>query len=293
MNGFLVSLPAASVGFFAARAALALILGAAVGLERQWRQPGPAAAGPARRPAPGHRRHRDPDHLPVPRRDPRRRRGPHPHPAGPRTDPRRLHPALRAEPRLEQWHRPGRDRNRPRGPAATRPPGARKDHVMNIRANGKDQDLSLGTRVVLPALANAGTENRTRAFPFLGSPVRKPTHRPAAEEWQPHRVQGDRSTEWWSLTATVCDPVGTRYFLSWTVTHPGRRHFGGPVKLTYSPTSGNCRPRWSPSSSQDRACTPVHLLEAAGWGGTWDRGWVAVPGQPRTSSQMRAPGRPT
>jgi len=38
MNGFLVSLPAASVGFFAARAALALALGAAVGLERQWRQ---------------------------------------------------------------------------------------------------------------------------------------------------------------------------------------------------------------------------------------------------------------
>ena len=38
MNGFLVSLPAASVGFFAARAAVALILGAAVGLERQWRQ---------------------------------------------------------------------------------------------------------------------------------------------------------------------------------------------------------------------------------------------------------------
>jgi len=38
MNGFLVSLPAASVRFFAARAALALALGAAVGLERQWRQ---------------------------------------------------------------------------------------------------------------------------------------------------------------------------------------------------------------------------------------------------------------
>ena len=24
----------------------------------------------------------------------------------------------------------------------------------------------------------------------------------------------------------VCDPAGTRYFLSWTVTHPGRRHLG-------------------------------------------------------------------
>ncbi len=38
MNGFLVSVPAASVGYFAARAATALVLGAAVGLERQWRQ---------------------------------------------------------------------------------------------------------------------------------------------------------------------------------------------------------------------------------------------------------------
>src|SRR5580693_3010878 len=38
MNGFVSSLPAVSVGYFAARAALALVLGAAVGLERQWRQ---------------------------------------------------------------------------------------------------------------------------------------------------------------------------------------------------------------------------------------------------------------
>jgi putative Mg2+ transporter-C (MgtC) family protein len=38
MNGFLVSMPAVSIGYFAARAAVALVLGAAVGLERQWRQ---------------------------------------------------------------------------------------------------------------------------------------------------------------------------------------------------------------------------------------------------------------
>jgi putative Mg2+ transporter-C (MgtC) family protein len=38
MNGFLASIPAVSVGYFAARAAVALILGAAIGLERQWRQ---------------------------------------------------------------------------------------------------------------------------------------------------------------------------------------------------------------------------------------------------------------
>ena len=38
MNGFLASLPAVSVGYFAARAAVALVLGAAIGLERQWRQ---------------------------------------------------------------------------------------------------------------------------------------------------------------------------------------------------------------------------------------------------------------
>jgi hypothetical protein len=38
MNGFLASLPAVSVGYFAGRAATALILGAVIGLERQWRQ---------------------------------------------------------------------------------------------------------------------------------------------------------------------------------------------------------------------------------------------------------------
>jgi putative Mg2+ transporter-C (MgtC) family protein len=38
MSGFLTSVPAISVGYFAARAAVALILGATVGLERQWRQ---------------------------------------------------------------------------------------------------------------------------------------------------------------------------------------------------------------------------------------------------------------
>jgi putative Mg2+ transporter-C (MgtC) family protein len=38
MSGFLVSMPAISIGYFAARAAVALVLGAAVGLERQWRQ---------------------------------------------------------------------------------------------------------------------------------------------------------------------------------------------------------------------------------------------------------------
>jgi putative Mg2+ transporter-C (MgtC) family protein len=38
MNGLLTSIPAASIGYFTARAAIALILGAAIGLERQWRQ---------------------------------------------------------------------------------------------------------------------------------------------------------------------------------------------------------------------------------------------------------------
>ena len=38
MNGFLVSIPAASLAYFAVRAAVALVLGAAIGLERQWRQ---------------------------------------------------------------------------------------------------------------------------------------------------------------------------------------------------------------------------------------------------------------
>src|ERR1700732_2794938 len=101
-----------------------------------------------------------------------------------------------------------------------------KDYVMKIRVNGKGHDLSSGTRVVLPNLANAETENRTRTFPFLSSHAGNRTHRSAAEEWQPHRTQGDWSAEWWSLTAAVSDPAGTRYFLSWTVTHPGRRHLG-------------------------------------------------------------------
>ena len=38
MSGFLTSIPAVSVGYLTARAAIALVLGAAVGLERQWRQ---------------------------------------------------------------------------------------------------------------------------------------------------------------------------------------------------------------------------------------------------------------
>jgi putative Mg2+ transporter-C (MgtC) family protein len=38
MTGFLVSMSAVSVGYFTARAAVALVLGAAIGLERQWRQ---------------------------------------------------------------------------------------------------------------------------------------------------------------------------------------------------------------------------------------------------------------
>ena len=38
MAGFLSWMPAVSVGYFAARAGAALVLGAAVGLERQWRQ---------------------------------------------------------------------------------------------------------------------------------------------------------------------------------------------------------------------------------------------------------------
>jgi putative Mg2+ transporter-C (MgtC) family protein len=38
VSGFLASFPAAAAGYFAVRAAVALALGAAVGLERQWRQ---------------------------------------------------------------------------------------------------------------------------------------------------------------------------------------------------------------------------------------------------------------
>ena len=94
---------------------------------------------------------------------------------------------------------------------------------MKIRVNGKDHDLSSDPRVVLPVLASAETGNRRHSFPFRSSHARKLTHHSAAEDWQPHRAQGDQSTEWWNLTAAVGDPGGARYFLSWTVTHLGRR----------------------------------------------------------------------
>jgi predicted secreted hydrolase len=120
-----------------------------------------------------------------------------------------------------------------------------KDYVMMICVNGKDHALSFGPRVALPGLLrdhlllagtktsrnrqsmmNAETETGTQTFPFPGHHGVRPTHGSAVAEWQPHRPQGDRSAEWWNLTAVVCDPAGTRYFLSWTVTHPGRRHLG-------------------------------------------------------------------
>lgn len=120
-----------------------------------------------------------------------------------------------------------------------------KDYVMMTCVNGKDHALSFGPRVALPGLlrdhllftgtkksrnrqsmTNAETETGTQPFPFLGHHDVRRTHGSAVEEWQPHRPQGDQSAEWWNLTASVCDPASTRYFLSWTVTHPGRRHLG-------------------------------------------------------------------
>jgi hypothetical protein len=120
-----------------------------------------------------------------------------------------------------------------------------KDYVMMICVNGKDHALSSGPRVALPGLlrdhllptgtetsrnrqsmTNAETETRTQTFPFFGHHDMRRTHGSAMEEWQPHRPQGDRSAEWWNLTAAVRDPADTRYFLSWTVAHPGRRHLG-------------------------------------------------------------------
>jgi len=120
-----------------------------------------------------------------------------------------------------------------------------KDYVMKIRVNGKDHPLSFGPRVGLPDLphyhllltgtkksrnrqymTNAETETGTQTFPFPGHHEGNQTRRSAVEEWQPHRPQGNRSAEWWNLTAVVSDPASTRYFLSWTVTHPGRCHLG-------------------------------------------------------------------
>ena len=115
---------------------------------------------------------------------------------------------------------------------------------MMVCVNGKDHALSFGPRVALPGLlrdhllltgtkshnrqsmTNAEPETGTQRFPFPGHHVVRRTHGSAVEEWQPHRPQGDRSAEWWNLTGEVCDPAGPRYFLSWTVAHPGRRHLG-------------------------------------------------------------------
>jgi CrtC N-terminal lipocalin domain len=103
-----------------------------------------------------------------------------------------------------------------------------KDYVM-ICDNGKDHALSFGPRVALPGLRHDHlllTGTRTQTFPFPGHHGMRRTHGSAVEEWQPHRPQGDRSAEWWNLTAAVCAPASTRYFLSWTVTHPGRCRLG-------------------------------------------------------------------
>lgn len=116
---------------------------------------------------------------------------------------------------------------------------------MMIRVNGKDHALSFGPRAARPGLlrdhplltgtkksgnrqsmTNAETETGTQTFPFPGHHGMRRTHGSAVQEWQPHQPQGDRSAEWWNLTAVVCDPASTRYFLSWTVTHPGRGNVG-------------------------------------------------------------------
>ena len=91
---------------------------------------------------------------------------------------------------------------------------------MKIRVNGKDHALSFSPRVALPDLlrdhllltgtekgrdrqymTSAETETGTQTFP--GHHRAKRTHGSAVEEWQPHRSQGDRSAEWWNLTAVV------------------------------------------------------------------------------------------
>jgi len=121
---------------------------------------------------------------------------------------------------------------------------------MKIRVNGKDHDLSFGPLAALPGplaalpgLANAETENRAQTFPFLSHHGGKRVQYSAAEEWQPHRPQGDQSAEWWTLTAVVCDPAGTRYFLSWSVTHPGRRHLGQlPAQVVAQVKPGQVKP---------------------------------------------------
>jgi hypothetical protein len=64
------------------------------------------------------------------------------------------------------------------------------------------------------------------AMKIRGQHGEQRTRRSAAGEWPPHRPRGDRSAEWWTLTAVIRDPAGLRYFLSWSVTHPGLSQLG-------------------------------------------------------------------
>ena len=68
-------------------------------------------------------------------------------------------------------------------------------------------------------------------FPFPVDDGDNRTHRSAAAEWQPHRTQGNRPAEWWTLTAMVRDPAGMRYFVSWTVTRSGQGLYAGRLTL--------------------------------------------------------------
>jgi predicted secreted hydrolase len=56
---------------------------------------------------------------------------------------------------------------------------------------------------------------------LLSYDIERPTLRSTVEEWQPHAVQSNKSTEWWYLTSLAFDNVGNPYFLVWCLFHFG------------------------------------------------------------------------
>ncbi|MDF5733047.1 MAG: lipocalin-like domain-containing protein [Rhizonema sp. PD38] len=63
---------------------------------------------------------------------------------------------------------------------------------------------------------------------MLSYDTQTPSLRKPTEEWEPHRKQTDKTTEWWYSTSLVFDAAGNPYFLFWSTihflgqkTHPG------------------------------------------------------------------------
>jgi CrtC N-terminal lipocalin domain len=107
-----------------------------------------------------------------------------------------------------------------RGSLSPGPPPNRARSVRSARS-ARSTNSRRSPRCVTtthPAAGEAGRDRKDRVMKIRDHSL---AGRSAVAEWQPHATQGDRSTEWWNLTAVVRDLAGARYFLSWTVTRRG------------------------------------------------------------------------